>query len=325
MTVEKKKNKKRRSSYSIFLIPQDHSRIQKIHISARQVSLLIGTGVVALLFLGFNIAGFWYYRSINSSLLAHQDDFEQYQREKTEFAQKVALLEETVSQTEKYAAQLGDMVGAVTPPLGKLPLAKGIGPVPQGQFSIQEHTASLDLNNMDPKVEGLQKRAKVLQSKIQELYKSQKEHLNFVASTPSLWPVKGWVTSEFGMRRSPFGYAADFHDGMDIAAQWGTPVAASADGIVTYANYKGGLGKTVIIDHGFGVKTVYGHNSNLLVQEGQRVKKGIPIALVGSTGHSTGPHCHFEVRQDGVAVDPMRFLMGDETTVASAKKVRKKY
>ena len=116
MTVEKKNHKKRRSSYSIFLIPQDHSRIQKIHISARQVSLLIGTGVVALLFLGFNIAGFWYYRSINSSLLAQQDDFEQYQKEKTEFAQKVALLEETVSQTEKYAAQLGDMVGAVTPP-----------------------------------------------------------------------------------------------------------------------------------------------------------------------------------------------------------------
>lgn len=313
MITEKKHNKKRRS-YSLFLIPRDHSRIHKIQVTPRLVGLLAGSLVVSFLFLIFNAAGFWYYKSLSLSLMEQKEAFDEYQGERDGLVQKVQLLEETVNQTEKYTAQLAALVGTSTPPL-----KKGIGPIPVGEFSVQGNTASLDGAVMDPKLDGLQKRAKELQSKIKDLYKTQKEHLSFVSATPSLWPVKGWVTSDFGYRRSPFGYRPDFHNGMDIASQVGTAVVASADGIVTYANYKGGLGKAVIIDHGFGVKTVYGHNSGLLVREGQRVTKGTPIALVGSTGHSTGPHCHFEVRIDGVAVDPMPFLMGNETTVASAR------
>jgi murein DD-endopeptidase MepM/ murein hydrolase activator NlpD len=117
------------------------------------------------------------------------------------------------------------------------------------------------------------------------------------------------VTSDFGYRRSPFTLASDFHKGIDIAAAWGTPVAAPADGVVKFAGYKGGYGKMVVIDHGFGVVTKYGHTSEIFVREGDKIKRGSKIALVGNTGHSTGPHLHYEIQSDGLPVDPMQYIL----------------
>ncbi len=318
--MAKEKKHKRRCSYSLFLIPEDHRRIHKVHIAQKHIALMVGAGLATFLFLVFNVVGFWYYRSVNVSLLAEKASFDEFQGEKVELVKRMQQLEDTVSQTEKYAVQLSSLVNTATPSL-----AKGIGPIPSlpdEAFSVPDHTAPVSLNGMKPKIEDLQERAKGLQNKIQELYRVQKDHVSFVASTPSIWPVKGWVTSDFGHRRSPFGYSNEFHKGMDIASQSGTPVVASADGVVTLANYKGGYGQSVIINHGFGVNTLYGHNSSILVHEGQRIKKGTPIALVGSTGHSTGPHCHFEVHVDGVPVDPMRFLMNEAPLVASARHLK---
>jgi murein DD-endopeptidase MepM/ murein hydrolase activator NlpD len=121
--------------------------------------------------------------------------------------------------------------------------------------------------------------------------------------------VRGWVTSEFGVRRSPRGIGTRFHEGIDIAASTGTPIYASGDGVVTFAGYKPGLGKTVIIDHGFGLTTVYGHNSQLYVKDGDRVKRGVNISAVGRTGRSTGPHLHYQIEVDGIPVDPMRYII----------------
>ena len=128
------------------------------------------------------------------------------------------------------------------------------------------------------------------------------------AATPSLWPTHGWLSSGTGGRTDPFTGEADFHPGLDISADRGTPVYATADGVVTQASASGAYGNLIVIDHQFGVETRYGHLSAFRAQRGQAVKRGDLIGLVGSTGRATGPHLHYEVRVSGRILNPMQFL-----------------
>lgn len=123
-----------------------------------------------------------------------------------------------------------------------------------------------------------------------------------------MWPASGPITSPFGWRTHPIFGTQRFHSGIDIGADYGDSVHAADGGVVIYSDWMGGYGKAVIIDHGSGISTLYAHNSELLVSEGQRVYKGQTISRVGSTGYSTGPHLHFEVRQNGSPVSPMGYL-----------------
>lgn len=132
--------------------------------------------------------------------------------------------------------------------------------------------------------------------------------VNPTAETPNIWPVAGPISSYYGYRTSPGGIGSTFHDGVDIAGDYGTPISATAAGTVTQAGWVGGYGYLVEVKHADGIVTRYGHNSAVLVYEGQHVDQGSMIALMGSTGNSTGPHCHYEVRIHGEAVDPMYFL-----------------
>ena len=125
---------------------------------------------------------------------------------------------------------------------------------------------------------------------------------------PSIWPVNGTITSNFGYRGNPIGGGTGFHEGVDIAVDYGTPVRVTASGKVTMAGWVDGYGNLVEVDHGGGFVTRYGHNSMLLVVVGQEVKTGDIISLAGSTGRSTGPHVHYEVRVNGTPTDPMLFL-----------------
>ena len=122
------------------------------------------------------------------------------------------------------------------------------------------------------------------------------------------WPCSGRITSTFGGRKSPGGIGSTNHKGIDIAASYGTPIYAADGGTITYSGWMGGYGYTVRVDHGNGKQTYYAHNSKLLVSVGQHVYKGQQIAKMGSTGNSTGNHCHFEVRINGVAKNPMSYL-----------------
>ncbi|SDF27413.1 murein hydrolase activator EnvC family protein [Sporomusa acidovorans] len=123
-----------------------------------------------------------------------------------------------------------------------------------------------------------------------------------------MWPVSGPITSPFGWRTHPISGSSRFHSGIDIGADYGDAVAAADSGVVVFSGWMGGYGKAVIIDHGNGISTLYGHNSELLVDEGARVQKGQTIARAGSTGYSTGPHVHFEVRENGTPVSPLGYL-----------------
>ena len=123
-----------------------------------------------------------------------------------------------------------------------------------------------------------------------------------------IWPCNGPITSPFGYRTHPIFGTTIYHAGMDIGVDYGTPIHAADSGTVILAGWCGGYGNAVIIDHGNGLQTLYGHNTSVAVSEGQAVSQGEVIAYAGSTGYSTGPHCHFEVRENGEAVDPMGYL-----------------
>lgn len=142
---------------------------------------------------------------------------------------------------------------------------------------------------------------------------------------PSYWPAGGEFTSGFGWRRDPLGRRWRFHSGMDVAGDRGDPVFATAQGLVIKAGWSDGYGRHVVIDHGFGITTLYGHCSQLLVAEGERVRRGQKVGLMGSTGMSTGDHLHFEVHLDGAAVDPRDYLQraGGQRPVPVKKRSRR--
>lgn len=136
------------------------------------------------------------------------------------------------------------------------------------------------------------------------------DQLDYLAHKPSGYPVSGaLLTDRFGWRSNPFGGGRQFHSGLDLAQDYWTPIAASGEGVVTYAGWKsGGYGYTVIVDHGYGFQTLYGHMVDWDVKVGQKVVRGTRLGWVGSTGNSTGPHLHYEVYVNGVAVDPIKYL-----------------
>lgn len=144
-----------------------------------------------------------------------------------------------------------------------------------------------------------------------ELWESLSERQNLLAATPSIKPVRGWFTSKFGYRISPFTSKPVMHAGLDVAASPGSPIYAPADGIVSFAGYDPGYGKLVSIDHGYGVVTRFGHTSQIYVELGQKIKRRDIIAAVGSTGRSTGPHLHYEVRVNDVPVDPSNYILDE--------------
>ena len=129
------------------------------------------------------------------------------------------------------------------------------------------------------------------------------------AATPSIWPAHGWLSSGMGTRRDPIDGGSDFHPGLDISADHGSPVYATADGTVKQAAREGGYGNLVVVDHGYGLETRYGHLSRYRVKPGDQVKRGDVVGLVGSTGRSTGSHLHYEVRVNGRLLNPLQLLL----------------
>jgi len=153
--------------------------------------------------------------------------------------------------------------------------------------------------------------AKIKAISLQELDHFFKNQKSFLQSTPSIWPTRGWVTSRFGYRKSPFTGLREKHEGWDIGARSGSAVRATADGVIAVAGRERGYGKLIEVDHGYGFVTRYGHNSKNLIKVGSKVKRGQIIALVGNTGRSTGPHLHYEVLVNGVPTNPKNYILED--------------
>jgi murein DD-endopeptidase MepM/ murein hydrolase activator NlpD len=158
-------------------------------------------------------------------------------------------------------------------------------------------------------LEWLAKEASAQEQILSELAKAAEQRSSRWAATPSIWPVKGWVTSGFGPRISPFTEKPAWHDGLDIGAAPNAPVQAPAQGRVTATGFDPKLGNIVRIDHGYGIETLYGHLAKALVKEGQRVHRGDVVGLVGSSGLATGPHLHYMLKANGQALDPIKYIL----------------
>jgi murein DD-endopeptidase MepM/ murein hydrolase activator NlpD len=161
-------------------------------------------------------------------------------------------------------------------------------------------------------VDEMIRRANILVRSVNEAYDSMSSHQARMAATPSIMPTKGWLTNAFAAERvHPILHLARPHEGIDVSAPMGAEIEAPAAGVVTEVGWEEGYGNTLAIDHGFGVVTRYAHCSKILVGRGARVKRGQRVALVGSTGLSTGPHLHYEVWVNGRPVNPTRYVMPD--------------
>ncbi len=146
------------------------------------------------------------------------------------------------------------------------------------------------------------------QESLAELVEGLEGKRHQLESTPSIWPTDGWVTSSYGNRTSPFTGRPQFHGGLDIASDFGTQIIAPARGRVSFVGKRGPMGRAVVIDHGFGLKTTYAHAAKTYVTRGEVVERGTPIAAVGSTGRSTGPHLHYAVEVNGRSVNPANYI-----------------
>jgi len=189
------------------------------------------------------------------------------------------------------------------------------GSVPEdldARVPLMEKHNSL-MRDMHEQIDELNRASIHQQNEFESLLKSLEDQQNLLASTPAIRPIsrgeKSWVTSNFGFRQSPFTGQREFHQGYDISTREGTPIMATADGVVIYASRKGLLGNTIIVDHGHGMVTRYGHCQKFLKKRGEKVKRWEPIALVGDTGRSTGPHVHYEVRLNGIPVNPFKYIL----------------
>lgn len=284
---------------------------------------IFGGAAAVLLILSISLAG-WAGYSTNA---LHAEN-ELYRSQLKMADEKMQALENKAKTVEKISGQLQELVrtnggtvpentgmgtggigGASTVP----DIAKTAGNKKEDdeKIAVSETPGELlkEMRRLDERLDKQIRLVVALRSEfMNQAYGAVSSVVNPTAETPNIWPVAGPISSYYGYRISPGGIGSTFHEGVDIAGDYGTPISATAAGTVTQAGWVGGYGYLVEVKHADGIVTRYGHNSAVLVYEGQHVDQGSMIALMGSTGNSTGPHCHYEVRINGEAVDPMYFL-----------------
>lgn len=175
-----------------------------------------------------------------------------------------------------------------------------------------KHDAFGLIQGMHQDLKRLREAIPAQQQDMEHLEENVREYNAIMAATPSIWPLldkgTGYISSSFGFRRDPFSGQQAFHEGIDIGVWYGTPVVATAEGTISFAGWRTGYGYTVMIDHGYGFETLYAHNSEIVVREGDRVKRGDVVAYSGNTGRSTAPHLHYEVRVNGIPHNPLKYI-----------------
>lgn len=173
---------------------------------------------------------------------------------------------------------------------------------------VLENIHPYDSGSID--MDALKNQIKNTMERVKDINIYLKEQKDIYLATPKGWPVKGRISSPYGYRESPINGGNEFHTGIDISVDPGTPIKATADGVVSFSGWSGGGGNLVALEHGFGYSTLYAHNKLNIVKVGQRVKRGEVVAYSGSTGSSTGPHSHYEIWKDGRHVNPMSYVEG---------------
>lgn len=315
-----------KETYTVMILPNPASNIHRFCISKRALKIILCTTSVLLLLL---ITFMFNYISMAEKVW----ELNALRKETTSQRLYIQSFMKTMDDIKEQMARIKELDTKLRVITNLSPPAEDTKPTGMGgreelpTEDIQlEKTAPEETLNMENKnnniivneelFKGMQEdlnrfsgQAAQQELSLSELMEAVKERQAKWASTPSIWPVTGFMTSGFGLRVSPFTEKISMHTGIDIAARPDTPVVASAGGRIAYEGYDGGLGKSIRIDHGYGLQSVYGHLSKINVKIGQRIKRGTTIGLVGNTGLSTGPHLHYEVIQNEKPVNPLRYIL----------------
>jgi murein DD-endopeptidase MepM/ murein hydrolase activator NlpD len=306
-----------RKNYTLLVIDDRGSRVRETIISKRTLATLSLICILAVLTIS---AGSYRYVHLNRSiaensrlreqLLQQQTSIDNQHRQIQAFAQTINELKADLVSLNGFEKKIRIMAN-LDHKHDQASLFSIGGSMPDdldANLPLKKDNDRL-VRQMHEQLKQVNQASAVQRKSFETLLTSLKDKINVLAATPSLRPAVGWISSDFGYRVSPFTGRREFHKGLDIANREGTPIIAPADGVVTYADQKWLMGNMITIDHGFGMVTRYGHLEKILIKAGDRVKRGETIALMGNTGRSTGPHLHYQVHINGVAVDPMQYIL----------------
>lgn len=229
---------------------------------------------------------------------------EEQRRQTVNLAERITAVSRDLLRIQRFDSKLRLMMN-----MEKDPTEVGDGPGDFSRTYLPLHRQELAARKMQDFLSSLSEATRLEEVRQQDLLRALRENRSTLASMPSIWPVTGFVSSSFGGRTSPFGRGGQFHKGLDISNRIGTPVVAPAEGTVIMSARDGAYGNSVEIDHGGGIVTKYAHLQRATVKPGQWVRRGEVIGHVGMTGRTTGPHLHYEVRLNGVPVNPMRYIL----------------
>jgi murein DD-endopeptidase MepM/ murein hydrolase activator NlpD len=284
--------------YTLLILPHSRNRFHKLQVSRGfllSMAVLVATALLAVLG-----APHLFFKVLSQATVVDQlvQDNQRLRESTARFESTLVDISERLNGFEDRSERMAAVLGVEELPLSQPSGGGGDGSAP--------HSRGLTL--FDQELEAVRDRTSVLNQSLEQLDEAFQERLRFLSSTPSIMPVQGWFSHGFGWRKDPMTGKRAFHRGMDIVADAGTPIRAPADGVITRTARVADYGKMVDMSHGFGYSTRYGHMSEILVRNGQRVRRGDVIGRIGSTGRSTGPHLHYEVFRDGRRVNPWKYL-----------------
>jgi murein DD-endopeptidase MepM/ murein hydrolase activator NlpD len=288
--------------YTLIVVPHAKARFRKFQVSVRLTKWVLGS----LTALALALVGIVVHYTIISVEVA---EMKRLRGENLALAAKARAYEENAGRLQARVLTLQNMVtklGLMAGVEKSLPDARlgGVGGVSNLETTAPSVDIAASLHGIDQTVDALTQKS----TRLQAFFEDQQQLL---AATPSIWPVRGYLSASFGNREDPFTGRPDFHPGIDVSTPRGTPVVAPADGVVVFVGKKKGYGKALVVDHGFGVVTRYGHLDGWDVRPGQRVRRGDVIAFVGNTGRSTAPHLHYEVWVDDQLRNPIEFILDE--------------
>ncbi|MFK7898968.1 MAG: M23 family metallopeptidase [Myxococcota bacterium] len=319
-------------SYTLIWVKDAHARPVQISIPKRRVRDAAIAAFVVILIGAVAVWDYWRLRADNTELAG-------LRVEATEQREQIVLFETRLSDVDGKLEKVAELERKVRI-IANLPGAAGIGgadvseivptnadgtalpigvPMEETPRTGQGGGEPLDgsegivpgvakLEALEDFAMGITSGAETRSSSLEDLLGQLEDKGQKLASSPSIWPAKGWLTSRFGPRVSPFTGRSQQHNGIDIAASGGTKIVSPARGRVSFAGKKGPLGNAIVVDHGFGVKTWYGHTQEIFVKTGETVERGQKIAAVGSSGRSTGPHLHYVVEVNGKPRNPLDYI-----------------
>ncbi len=293
--------------YTVLILPDATSPARKFHITKPVVTILSSFAALSLLAFAFIL---YQYVNLNVRLLELKQ-LRQQAGERSLLAEKVGQIEGELGRLRDLDQRLRAVAGLDKGAVQPTATAQGGAEVPSETAlldAVKQRTGRL-VDWVSGDLEALGQEITSRERSLRELKKFLEDKRSLLASTPTIWPVKGLITAAYGYRRSPFTGQREMHEGLDIAAPLGTPIVATADGIVSFVGPLASFGNVVFINHSHGFTTFYAHTSNIRVKEGQQVKRGDVVASVGMTGRTTGPHVHYEVQVNGSAVNPLKYVV----------------